>query len=43
MLEAVGEAEFVAYVPEREFFLDSFNVGDIVIAAWLADRSLLLS
>jgi putative spermidine/putrescine transport system ATP-binding protein len=43
MLETIGEAEFVAYVPEREFFIDSFTVGDIVVAAWQAERSLLLS
>ncbi|HVY04970.1 MAG TPA: ABC transporter ATP-binding protein [Burkholderiales bacterium] len=43
MLDALGEAEFVAYVPEREFFVDTFAVGDVVIAAWRAERSLLLS
>ena len=43
MLETIGETEFVAYVPEREFFIDPFAVGDIVIAAWQVERSLLLS
>ena len=43
MLDAIGEAEFVAYVPEREFFADSFAVGDKVVAVWRSERSLLLS
>jgi putative spermidine/putrescine transport system ATP-binding protein len=43
MLDSIAESEFVAYLPEREFFTDSFAVGDIVIATWQADRSLLLS
>ncbi|MBI3528289.1 MAG: ABC transporter ATP-binding protein [Betaproteobacteria bacterium] len=43
MLDAIGETEFVAYVPEREFFSDSFTVGDSVVAAWRSERSLLLS
>jgi putative spermidine/putrescine transport system ATP-binding protein len=43
MLDAIGETEFVAYVPEREFFSDSFTVGDNVVAAWRSERSLLLS
>ncbi len=43
MLDTIGEAEFVAYVPERDFFSDSFAVGDLVVAAWRSERSLLLS
>jgi putative spermidine/putrescine transport system ATP-binding protein len=43
MLDAADAAEFVAYVPEREFFAASFNVGEIVVAAWPAERSLLLA
>jgi hypothetical protein len=43
MLDTVGETEFVAYVPERDFFSDAFTVGDAVAAAWPAERSLLLS
>jgi hypothetical protein len=33
----------VAYVPEREFFTDPFEPGDVVVAAWVAEQSLLLS
>jgi putative spermidine/putrescine transport system ATP-binding protein len=43
MLDSVGEAEFVAYVSEREFFSDPFAAGDVVVAAWMAERSLLLA
>jgi putative spermidine/putrescine transport system ATP-binding protein len=43
MLDANGDAEFVAYVPEREFFNDPFEVGDVVVATWVAEQSLLLS
>lgn len=43
MLDSVGDAEFVAYVPEREYFTDPFEVGDPVVAAWVAEQSLLLS
>ena len=43
MLGAAGDAEFVAYVSEREFYDDIFEVGDAVVAEWRADRSLLLS
>jgi putative spermidine/putrescine transport system ATP-binding protein len=34
MLDAGGTGDFVAYVPERKFFLDPFNTGDVVLAAW---------
>ena len=43
MLDSVGEAEFVAYVSERDFFSDPYAAGDIVVAAWMAERSLLLA
>jgi len=43
MLEANGDSDFVAYVPEREFFSDPFVAGDPVVAAWSAERSLLLA
>jgi putative spermidine/putrescine transport system ATP-binding protein len=43
MLDGVGGAEFVAYVPERDYFTDPFEVGDMVVATWLAEQSLLLS
>lgn len=43
MLEAAGEEEFVAYLPERRFFEDDFSVGDPVIAVWPIDRTQLLA
>jgi putative spermidine/putrescine transport system ATP-binding protein len=43
MLAANGDKEFVAYVPEREFFNDPFAAGDAVVATWSAERSLLLA
>jgi putative spermidine/putrescine transport system ATP-binding protein len=39
MLDTVPDAEFVAYVSERVFFSDPFNVGDMVLATWVADRA----
>lgn len=41
-LEAAGEEEFVAYVPERRFFEDAFSVGDRVLATWEIGNALLL-
>jgi len=38
MLDAVPGGEFVAYVPERTFFRDPFDVGDVVLATWATDR-----
>ncbi len=43
MLDALGDEEFVAYVPERDFFADPCTAGDIVVATWAAERSLLLA
>jgi len=34
MLDATGEDEFVAYVPERVFFRDPYTIGDVVQATW---------
>src|SRR6266702_4261236 len=34
MLDAVPDDKFIAYVPERTFFLDPFNVGDVLLATW---------
>ena len=34
MLDTVPDDEFVAYVPEKTFFADPFNVGDVVLATW---------
>ena len=39
MLDTVPDDEFVAYVPERVFFSDPLNVGDMVLATWIADRA----
>ena len=39
MLDAVPNDEFIAYVPERIFFLDPFQVGDVVLATWMVDRA----
>ena len=38
MLDAVPGEEFVAYVPERTFFRDPLDVGDVVLATWATDR-----
>ncbi|WP_022719835.1 ABC transporter ATP-binding protein [Rhodopseudomonas sp. B29] len=34
MLDTVPDDEFVAYVPEKTFFADPLNVGDVVVATW---------
>jgi putative spermidine/putrescine transport system ATP-binding protein len=39
MLDTVPDDQFVAYVPERVFFSDPLNVGDMVLATWIADRA----
>ena len=43
MLDTIGDSEFIVYVPERQFFEDAFDVGDIVLATWIAERSRLLA
>jgi putative spermidine/putrescine transport system ATP-binding protein len=43
LLDCAAQGEFVAYVPDREFFADNFSTGEAVVAGWLADRSLLLA
>lgn len=43
MLQAGGEEEFVAYVPERRFFEDALSVGDDVLAVWQIDHAHLLA
>jgi putative spermidine/putrescine transport system ATP-binding protein len=43
MLEPAGGGEFVATIPEREFFDDPHAVGDAVFAGWPAERSRLLA
>jgi putative spermidine/putrescine transport system ATP-binding protein len=39
MLDTVPDDQFVAYVPERVFFSDPYNVGDMVLATWITDRA----
>jgi putative spermidine/putrescine transport system ATP-binding protein len=39
MLDTVPDDQFVAYVPERVFFSDPLNVGDLVLATWVTDRA----
>ena len=43
MLDPVGGDEFVVYVPERAFFDDPLDVGDVVVAAWAAEHARLLA
>ncbi len=43
MLDALGAEDFIAYVPERDFFADPLTVGDSVVATWASERSLLLA
>jgi putative spermidine/putrescine transport system ATP-binding protein len=39
MLEAAGQTEMVAYVPERVFFDTPFVAGDRVLATWPVVRA----
>jgi putative spermidine/putrescine transport system ATP-binding protein len=43
MLDTAGTADFVAYVPERIFFRDPLDIGEVVLATWTADRARLLA
>jgi putative spermidine/putrescine transport system ATP-binding protein len=43
LLDAGGDDEFVAYISEREFFREEFDVGDAVLATWKNDLSRLLA
>jgi putative spermidine/putrescine transport system ATP-binding protein len=43
MLDTHLENEFIAYVPEREFFRDPFTVGDILFATWKREVARLLA
>jgi putative spermidine/putrescine transport system ATP-binding protein len=43
MLDTVPDEDFVAYVPERTFFRDPFNVGDVLLATWSAGRARVLA
>jgi len=43
MLDLGGQDGFTAYVPERRYFSNPFNVGDVVLATWDVDRAHLLA
>ncbi|NOJ39205.1 ABC transporter ATP-binding protein [Bradyrhizobium australiense] len=43
MLDTIPDEEFIAYVPERTFFQDPFNVGDVLLATWSAGRARILA
>ena len=43
MLDTIPDEEFVAYIPERTFFQDPFNVGDVLLATWSAGRARVLA
>jgi putative spermidine/putrescine transport system ATP-binding protein len=43
MLDATGTDEFVAYIPERVFFRDSYTIGDVVQATWSSQLARLLA
>ena len=43
MLDTVPDEDFVAYIPERTFFRDPFNVGDVLLATWSAGRARVLA
>ena len=42
MLDIAEKNEFIAYVPEREFFRDPLIVGDVVLATWTKEVARLL-
>jgi putative spermidine/putrescine transport system ATP-binding protein len=42
MLDAAGAQDFIAYVPERRFFEQPFDIGDVVLAAWQSECAHLL-
>ena len=43
MLDTIQDDDFIAYVPERTFFRDPFNVGDVLLATWSAGRARVLA
>jgi putative spermidine/putrescine transport system ATP-binding protein len=43
MLDTIPDEEFVAYIPERSFFRDPFNIGDMLLATWSAGRARILA
>jgi len=42
MIDSAEGDEFIAYVAERKFFNDPFDVGDVVLATWPIDHARLL-
>ncbi len=43
MLDTLPDEDFVAYIPERIFFRDPFDVGDVLLATWSAGRARVLA
>jgi putative spermidine/putrescine transport system ATP-binding protein len=43
MLDTIPDEDFVAYIPERTFFRDPFNIGDMLLATWSAGRARVLA
>ena len=43
MLDTVPDEEFIAYIPERTFFRDPFDIGDLLLATWPAGRARILA
>jgi len=43
MLDTMEGSEFIAYVPERKFFADPFEVGDVVLATWAIEHARILT
>ncbi len=42
MIDSSEGQEFIAYVPERKFFNDPFEVGDVVLATWPVEHARIL-
>jgi putative spermidine/putrescine transport system ATP-binding protein len=43
MLDTIPDEEFIAYIPERTFFRDPFDIGDLLLATWPAGRARILA
>ena len=43
MIDSVESGEFIAYVPERKFFSDPYDVGDVVLATWPVEHARILA
>jgi putative spermidine/putrescine transport system ATP-binding protein len=43
MIGSVESGEFIAYVPERKFFSDPYDVGDVVLATWPVEHARILA